>query len=964
MTTPAKLATQLRFHLSELGSRNAHHEFEHLARHVAKARLYSNIQVATGPVSAGGDGARDFETFRTAILPQAGSKFAERASGLRTVVFACTLDKNTEAKIRDDVAKIVADEDIDEIIYFCEPNLPIGRRQKLIDRDDVELRIFDGAALSEWLAEPDLFWIAEEYLHVPAEIAPQPSEVEDSYISLKGSWVGLNVIPVSHAHFVSIKSGLRQATRTSDLRPDLGFWLELISQFLGPNTPRPLVRSAQYEIIVAHLRARGDMTGQKGLVEGFFADVDAHLLQGELADATVLLLYVLGAQRAGAFRVDNAFVVALREQLEGILHQQLEQSWGPGRSAGLLYLLGLLEQFPRQPAGGPNLAGAIGYWNRMLAKAQLAPLYPIESFADHLTDMVSFVGDDAGLLELAARVDDLVGTRLGAVRAGEKAVSRAFSLMDQDQPVAAIRELQSAKAKWMSGERMSGSLAVLLVLSEQYKLLGLAYAAKYHAMLAAYIARYETSDEVRAMQSAALQKVVDLEDVAGNSLGFMQTLVAFLDAHIQLDDKPLDQQAHPEVHVNFGQMAALLGILQRSDPELRRIVDGIAPHWPAILADPIWNGASEPNAFWADGTFEDVWSNLQDAMLDRPFGDLGSQREVRWEALGIDWHVRFANDYRSTPHCEQVLSELQLIAASMAGRDLGVIRSEVLIHIVVDETASEFEIDGESEDADLKVKLPLRDRGQEDIVQTLALFAAALDLCSVLQGQTLMTAFDKASFEVMFVGRPYAELYCDLMPEAGFREDIRMSAGPFEPGRDFISRAGNRLPWFDGPGPGFDDTRARLDAEHRYVKMLPPVRRTIASMIGDDAARRQLTQLGEAGMKDWEIISIIGNIALNERHPMKDGVDVAETMQLWQSLMGQEEAAEDILLPSTFSAKAFSAARLIYLGAFMDAWRLEIPKKAEWPAIEEFLVQRMHLRSVDVPHENVFGWPDDGSEAS
>ena len=135
-------------------------------------------------------------------------------------------------------------------------------------------------------------------------------------------------------------------------------------------------------------------------------------------------------------------------------------------------------------------------------------------------------------------------------------------------------------------------------------------------------------------------------------------------------------------------------------------------------------------------------------------------------------------------------------------------------------------------------------------------------------------------------------------------------------------------------------------------------------MIGDDAARRQLTQLGEAGMKDWEIISIIGNIALNERHPMKDGVDVAETMQLWQSLMGQEEAAEDILLPSTFSAKAFSAARLIYLGAFMDAWRLEIPKKAEWPAIEEFLVQRMHLRSVDVPHENVFGWPDDGSEAS
>jgi hypothetical protein len=308
MTSPARIATQLRFHLSELGSRNAHHEFEHLARHVAKARLYSNIQVATGPVSAGGDRGRDFETFRTNILPQTGSKFAARASGLRTVVFACTLDKNIEAKVRQDVEKILLDEDVDEIIYFCEANLPTGRRQKLIDRDDVDLRIFDGAALSEWLAEPDLFWIAEEYLHVPANLAPQPFEPEEEYTELKRSWTGRRPIQVNHADFVSIKQGLRHATKMTELLPDLGFWLSRMGDFLGHGTPRPLVRSAQYEVIVAHLRGRGDMTGQRFLVEDFFSDADMHLRHGELTDAVVLLMYVFGAQRAGAFTVDGAFV--------------------------------------------------------------------------------------------------------------------------------------------------------------------------------------------------------------------------------------------------------------------------------------------------------------------------------------------------------------------------------------------------------------------------------------------------------------------------------------------------------------------------------------------------------------------------------------------------------------------------------------------------------------------------------
>ena len=59
-----ELAKYIRFQLSELRAQNKHHEFEHLARQFARLRVCENILPATGPVGAGGDNGRDFETYR------------------------------------------------------------------------------------------------------------------------------------------------------------------------------------------------------------------------------------------------------------------------------------------------------------------------------------------------------------------------------------------------------------------------------------------------------------------------------------------------------------------------------------------------------------------------------------------------------------------------------------------------------------------------------------------------------------------------------------------------------------------------------------------------------------------------------------------------------------------------------------------------------------------------------------
>lgn len=64
--TSEEAAKLIRFALSELSAENAHHDFEHLCRHLTRRKICPNIIPSTGPVSGGGDQGADFETYKVA----------------------------------------------------------------------------------------------------------------------------------------------------------------------------------------------------------------------------------------------------------------------------------------------------------------------------------------------------------------------------------------------------------------------------------------------------------------------------------------------------------------------------------------------------------------------------------------------------------------------------------------------------------------------------------------------------------------------------------------------------------------------------------------------------------------------------------------------------------------------------------------------------------------------------------
>ena len=124
----------IRLALGTLAADNAHHQFEHLCRHLAKRRIASNILPATGPVSAGGDQGRDFETFRTYLageLPFALGFLALASSDV--VVFACTIQKDKlRGKFEDDIKSICTQgTHVDRIYIFATASVTTALRHDL-----------------------------------------------------------------------------------------------------------------------------------------------------------------------------------------------------------------------------------------------------------------------------------------------------------------------------------------------------------------------------------------------------------------------------------------------------------------------------------------------------------------------------------------------------------------------------------------------------------------------------------------------------------------------------------------------------------------------------------------------------------------------------------------------------------------------------------------------------------------
>ncbi len=1007
MSDKAQLAGQIRFALEQLSERNAHHEWEHLCRHLARQRICANILPATGPVQAGGDQGRDFETFRTYLArsPLGGHSFVGLISE-KPLAFACTLEKTVASKVRRDVTTIMSSGTPVEGVYvFCTSDLPVAKRHELqkwaCKEYDVSLEIIDGAAVAEWLSDRDLIWLAQRYLQLPTELAPvlpAGEKEKDWYARMLDKWQLAARPARTFADFSEIRAAARIALGPFSYetdgrpvphyeRPELPFWIELLDQMADQATFDLLQRRAFYEATVLRLRGLGTLIGQEQRIRAYFAVIPKLHDSADLEDASVLLTYMLPASGLGQVGLDHSEVTKWMDALRSCLDEHLLEADKQDRvneSCALLLVRGHMGLFTRFDEGVIDATEALTDWSRLAELIPDAPLFPLERFADQLAEYARYIGSHPDYGPLTQAMDALLAKRFGHFKAAEKCLERAKAFAEIGDLPRAMLQVHRAKINWFTRETLGKALMALNWLSNAYTEQGLLFAAKYYALSAAYLALHSQDLHPKRYIARSLACAASCDYALGAWHGFLELAetTATIYPHFTHDRDADFNDPDGVLHHLFFYLGPLPVVTKLLYPDLARYSQerctSVADLLNLVdLREEVQTVAEE--AWVSKGPLE-FWEAIEGQLAGPPWSDTGPMRRAQWKAHGIDWRVEWPNDYETTLVAEGFLAALQIFLSDLAGHDLCLMRSDlnVSLHVVppdsTDVASSATAYKGfdthfrpSHSERLATVMLPpchhLRDgvlTHQDIEVGVLSVVSSLLTEVSLLPTDSfhklLHERFEQGLQNKLHVGAPYEQCLREFVTKETFIASERVAH--VTPQRQFVSRLSDKLPWFDGPGPGYNPEEALDMIQNRYKRFSLPIARTLRHLVQEPEFQTTVARLRADEWKDWHILSAIFHVTINYRidHRRILLPSLQAEIEVSERMSNQPEPQDVPLLPlEEYTEERLRQQLPVYLMPFIKTYGLENHQiTPDFPAIEDFLAHRYNFWTDDLDHDDPF----------
>ncbi len=971
MYSIATLKQQIKFALGQLSSANAHHEFEHLCFDIAKHRVCSNILRATGPVSAGGDQGKDFETFKTYIetSPIANSTFIGLVSN-SPLVFACTLNKRIKPKIKSDVSTIMGGKvRVDGVHYFSANDIPVSTRHDLQEwasaTFNVTLEIYDATAITDFLSERELFWIAEQYLNIPGELYPRsPKDDKDWYEELLSKWRDNNTSPETFADFTEIKMGIRHATFHQEVRQDLSLWIKLFEQFLSSTSSDTLKRYITYEIAVASLRGKGSMLGQEDRLRAYFSIIPELTSSKDIEDTAILATYCTGAIANSAVEMSSEEVQLLKKSLSDRIDEILANTKNIGYKCSLLETQGGLCLDPlRFKTIDAAIETAFNKWDELLNLVDHAPLFPLERFSDRLTNLIAIIGSHPLYHSFTRKVDEHLSKRYGGFIAAEKCRDRALAFYDKGDLLNAIKELHQAKIDWFAEETLKGSLLAMLLLSQWYTAMGLAYAGKHYALAVAYISAFSVNENVKSFIPRGLAAAAESDYSAGAWWSYLDLSEIALKGHGHYSPNPDDIEKHHFFQNILFSTTIIMHITSQLDEALYKAIKERVDKWEmSDIIDPLLEEAKKS---WSSLTKEKIWETLEEQLHGKPFNDLGQMRTVTWLASGITWSVSWENTYEKTAVTEQFISALQILSVDLTDVDLCLLKSDVVLEIDLHDSLPKAEPVDENKERRWNVHLP-NQVAQEKLsiddfnAYVLATAVQILSDASLLpekeMDKALEAHFKDGLSSKVFIGNTYSKLFREFNAEEDFEQ--RTGKNFAEKDKQFTMTSHPALKWNDSPRAEYTKKESDEIVAERYKRGVVPIHLTLERLAEDKVFMTIVHKLRKEGWKDWHFITAISHIVLNERVNgiLKGSLYSPEIMtDLFKELSIKEESKSDPVVPtSLFTENNMRMSIHISQPSTLQGHGLQLRQHTpNFNAIDHFLRLRYGYWDEDIEHEPI-----------
>lgn len=1011
MANPAQVAEQIRFALAQLPARNAHHVFEEICRHIARQFICTNVLPATGPVSARGDQGRDFETFRSYLRDELGPYGAFLGSVSEgTIAFVCTTQANdVAAKVSSDIDRVCASgHPVHEVRAFTLNSVPVGHRhaleESIQDAYGVRLELHDAESIAELLAQPEGFWVAEQYLALPAEVRPDPppddGDLPEDYLERRSTWREQEVEFASLGVFLDLKSGLRESMFREAARADLPFWLGRMRELLAhAELPADIQQRARYELAVATLRGTGDMRLVDDVARAYLDESLTEAEPARIGDACALLMYVVGAALHGVTTIQldeiNRWHGGLTQRIEGLIAGE-----PPHRRTALLSSLGYLGLQPvlsgddlPEPRSGSDVivtppwapigttltheydyrdpVRALSAYTELMDSIGEAPLFPLNTLALVVQFHMPLWSTQPAWRELLKRIDDESAARGGRSIVAERARDRAMALMDDDRVLSALEELHSAQVDWWTGDTLRGTVLAALTIAQLYRELGLHMVAKAYALAAAVTAATDPDEDLVDLVPRGLLMAASCEFLSGAWCSaadlYDRALVAqheFGRGGVDLDEDPMIQDAM--LH-----LGCILLCARHTSPELAAGIESSVQR--SGVLDFLNESIDDRPERLADS-----WQSFGEGeMSSRPFSDTGDTRCIRFAALGTTWTLMTDNDDEMVLVAERFAAGVQAMLAALAHEDLCLIPTAISVRIEARQEQApdaqdrieaqpgndgrewvvRLEPTGAASDPDLKaVHADLL--GALVVILREASLLPADDLFSAMErgfqrglGNRLMTAVQLEQFVDTFDVGQSSEV------------DRRNVAVPWDAQKGTPNEHGE-LRWQDGPGPTYSRDTADGFLQTRYDTLAQSLRVTIPQLSLSEEFRSLVAGLRAEGWLDWHILTAVGNITINYRHPIGVSMPPSEETQrqIMQAASNPESPTASPVPIGLFTHERMHEARQTAMFSLLRHWGLECHQETpDISGVERLLAARYGYWDEDVPHDDPFSEAGDTS---
>jgi hypothetical protein len=1008
-TSPEQLRAFVRFSLSQLRSRNEHHRFEHLCAALARQRITPNIVVGTGPVSAGGDQGRDFETFRGYTRGHVRDLGVDLGiSDSDTIAFCCSVGQtDVRGKIRSDVAAAVSDgSKIDVVVCFMEQDIPTAVRHQLASeaaaRHSVHLEVIDGQTIAGLLCDRETFWIAVDFLDIPADLAPRDASPE-WYADSRSRWLARGPGALTPGDVIELTACIRFSTFNEAFLGDIVMWLDRMKPMLGENADPVLRRRVRYETAVATYRGLGDLRPADELVRLSLQEAVESSSADELHSAEILYQYAQGAWLFAATAISAEELDSFGQRLEDRLSLLVDSSQVVDQRCLMLSLLGRvrlrldvqmlsdsgvkrggisapppmtserweeflsdnsIEKRVTWPFHDPD--GAIAAWTVAANLIRDAPLFPVRSFAETVSLRTADLYDDPRWSGLVLSLDAEVARSAGRRAAADLAYSRSKNLRMAGRPFAALSELHQARVALVAGDSRHEGAEALLDAAELYRELGLLYAAKHYALAAGAVSSME--DQGRHPYAAAsLIMTAQCDFLAGNWFSFIVELPDACVAHADLREAVGDTGRWPDFEFLLDSVTTAVRAMARADNnDYTRLFGDCLLAIGVDYDELIGLDKGDHGAVGRDSiSVEEISDQLGQAL----FADTGSERRIRFAMRGISWQIRSSNNYDDVRAAERFAAATQSVSALIGDEDLILAETAIDIDLKTVRPRKGGKAVGkrpkhlgqDSNGVHLWEVTLTKDLGPYSIeflsatseVSTAAM--AILLSASMLPESALSSLLDRIFGRGSLVNATFPHIRYDraysVISDQAFASAERANLKPIGQAGFGEALTATHLPAMRGPGPVFNGESPAERAANRYPIYARTLRVTIPHLMEDPQVRRAVLDLREEGWKDWHLLMAIFNMVFNFRlSRSSEGYDYSALKQReWEV----EKISDGLISPSMVTVSSLREHLMASVPATADAYGLN-PGLLSPTEILGVLASRYSYWDDDADHEDFF----------